>query len=50
MVKSFGVFILAGVICGTFLAVNLKTPALVLFFSIFAMVGYFLFFWRKTCR
>ena len=34
MVRSFGVFILAGVICGTFLAVNLKTPALVLFFSI----------------
>ena len=32
MVRSFGVFILAGVIGGTFLAVNLKTPALVLFF------------------
>ena len=45
MVKSFGVFILAGVICGTFLAVNLKTPALVLFFSIFAlMVGLFFIF------
>ena len=35
MVKSFGVFILIGVIIGTFLAVNLKTPSLVLFFSIF---------------
>ena len=34
MVKSFGVFILLGVILGTFLAVNLKTPQLVLFFSI----------------
>ena len=48
MVKSFGVFILAGVICGTFLAVNLKTPGLVLFFSIFAlMVGLFFIFLRE---
>ena len=48
MVRSFGVFILAGVICGTFLAVNLKTPALVLFFSIFAlMVGLFFIFLRE---
>ncbi len=48
MVKSFGVFILAGVICGTFLAVNLKTPALVLFFSIFALkVGLFFIFLRE---
>ena len=48
MVKSFGVFILAGVIFGTFLAVNLKTPALVLFFSIFAlMVGLFFIFLRE---
>ena len=29
MVKSFGIFILLGVIAGTFLAVNLKTPTLV---------------------
>ena len=48
MVRSFGVFILAGVICGTFLAVNLKTPALVLFFSIFALiVGLFFIFLRE---
>ena len=48
MVKSFGVFILTGVIGGTFLAVNLKTPALVLFFSIFAlMVGLFFIFLRE---
>ncbi len=48
MVRSFGVFILAGVIGGTFLAVNLKTPALVLFFSIFAlMVGFFFIFLRE---
>ena len=48
MVKSFGIFILLGVISGTFLAVNLKTPALVLFFSIFAfMVGLFFIFLRE---
>ena len=48
MVKSFGIFILSGVIAGTFLAVNLKTPALVLFFSIFAfMVGLFFIFLRE---
>ena len=48
MVKSFGIFILVGVIAGTFLAVNLKTPALVLFFAIFAfMVGLFFIFLRE---
>ena len=48
MVKSFGLFILFGVIAGTFLAVNLKTPALVLFFSIFAfIVGLFFIFIRE---
>ena len=48
MVKSFGVFILLGVIAGTFLAVSLKTPALVLFFSIFAfIVGLFFIFVRE---
>ena len=48
MVKSFGIFILIGVIAGTFLAVNLKTPALVLFFSIFAfIVGLFFIFLRE---
>ena len=48
MVKSFGIFILLGVIAGTFLAVNLKTPALVLFFSIFAfIVGFFFIFVRE---
>ena len=48
MVKSFGLFILAGVIAGTFLAVNMKTPALVLFFSIFAfIVGLFFIFLRE---
>ncbi|MDC1159242.1 sulfite exporter TauE/SafE family protein [Candidatus Pelagibacter sp.] len=48
MVKSFGIYILLGVIAGTFLAVNLKTPALVLFFSVFAfMVGLFFIFLRE---
>ena len=48
MVKSFGILILVGVLFGTFLAVNLKTPALVLFFSIFAfMVGLFFIFLRE---
>ncbi|MDC1095682.1 sulfite exporter TauE/SafE family protein [Pelagibacteraceae bacterium] len=48
MVKSFGFFILFGVIGGTFLAVNLKTPALILFFSIFSFtVGLFFIFLRE---
>jgi len=48
MVKSFGLYILIGVILGTFLAVSLKTPTLVLFFSIFAfMVGLFFIFLRE---
>ncbi len=48
MVKSFGIFILLGVITGTFLAVNLRTPTLVLFFSIFAfIVGLFFIFVRE---
>ena len=48
MVKSFGIFILIGVIAGTFLAVNLKTPALILFFSIFSfIVGTFFIFVRE---
>jgi uncharacterized membrane protein YfcA len=48
MVKSFGVFILLGVILGTFLAVNLRTPQLVLFFSFFAcIVGLFFIFLRE---
>ena len=48
IIKSFGIFILIGVLFGTFLAVNLKTPALVLFFSIFAFfVGLFFIFLRE---
>jgi uncharacterized membrane protein YfcA len=48
MIKSFGIFILLGVITGTVLAVSLKTPTLILFFSIFAlMVGLFFIFLRE---
>ena len=48
MVKSFGIFIVLGVISGTFLVVNLKTPTLILFFSIFAfMTGLFFIFLRE---
>ena len=48
MVKSFGIFIVSGVICGTFLAVSLKTPTLVLFFAIFSFcVGLFFIFLRE---
>ena len=48
LIKSFGIFILFGVIGGTFLAVNIKTPAFVLFFSIMAfIVGLFFIFFRE---
>lgn len=48
MVKQFGVFILIGVITGGFLAVNLKTSELVLFFSLFTfLVGMFFIFLRE---
>ena len=48
LIKSFGIFILFGVIGGTYLAVNLKTPAFVLFFSIMAfIVGLFFIFFRE---
>ena len=48
MVKSFGIFIVLGVIAGTFLVVNLNTPTLILFFSIFAFItGLFFIFLRE---
>ena len=47
MVKTFGLLIVIGVFAGTFLAVNLKTPALVLFFAFFSFcVGLFFIFFR----
>ena len=48
MVKTFGVLIVLGVLFGTFLAVSLKTPALVLFFAVFScFVGLFFIFFRE---
>ena len=38
LVKSFGIFIILGVIGGTFLAVNLRTSDFILFFSILAFI------------
>ena len=47
LVKSFGIFIVIGVIGGTFLAVNLRTSDFILFFSIMAfIVGLFFIFLR----
>ena len=47
LVKSFGIFIVVGVIGGTFLAVNLRTSDFILFFSIMAfIVGLFFIFFR----
>ena len=47
MVKTFGLLIILGVFAGTFLAVNLKTPSLVLFFAFFSFcVGLFFIFFR----
>ena len=48
LIKSFGIFIVLGVMLGTVLASNLKTPPLMLFFSIFAfVVGLFFIFIRE---
>ena len=38
IVKTFGVFVAIGVVCGTVFAVSLKTSSLVLFFSIMTMI------------
>ena len=47
LVKSFGIFIVLGVIGGTFLAINLRTSDFILFFSIMAfIVGLFFVFLR----
>jgi len=48
LIKSFGIFIVLGVALGTILASNLKTPPLMLFFSVFAfLVGLFFIFLRE---
>ena len=47
LVKSFVIFIVLGVIGGTFLAINLRTSDFILFFSIMAfIVGLFFIFFR----
>ena len=38
IVRSFGIFVVFGVVFGTIFAVNLKTPNLVLFFSIMTVI------------
>ena len=47
IVKSFGVFVMFGIILGTIFAVNLKTANLVLFFSIITMFFAFYFLITK---
>jgi len=50
LVKTFGVFVIIGVIIGTIFAISLKTSSLVLFFSIMTMIFaiYFLFEKEKS--
>jgi uncharacterized membrane protein YfcA len=49
LIKSFGIYIVLGVIIGTFLASNLKTANLVFFFSLFAfLVGLFFLFLKSN--
>jgi len=50
IVKSFGAFVVIGVVLGTIFAVNLKTSSLILFFSIMTMLFaiYFLIEKEKT--
>jgi len=48
LIKSFGIYIVIGVLLGTLIASKLKTAGLVLFFSIFAfLVGLFFIFLKN---
>ena len=47
IVKSFGVFVMLGIIIGTIFAANLKTAYLILFFSIITMLFAFYFLISK---
>ena len=48
LIKSFGIFMILGVVMGTALATNLKTPPLILFFAFFAsIIGLFFIFFRE---
>jgi uncharacterized protein len=48
LIKSFGLFIVFGVICGTILASNLRTANLILFFSIFTFLVALFFIFLKN--
>ena len=47
IVKTFGVFVVIGVVIGTIFAVSLKTSSLILFFSIMSMLFAIYFFAGK---
>ncbi len=47
LVKTFGVFVMIGVLIGALFAVNSKTSSLVLFFSIMTMIFAFYFLFEK---
>ena len=47
IVRSFGIFVVLGVVLGTIFAVSLKTSGLVLFFSIMTMIFAFYFLIEK---
>ena len=48
IIKSYGIFVIIGVIAGTILAANLETKSLVLFFSIIVyLLGFYLIFLKE---
>ena len=48
IIKSYGIFVITGVISGTVLAANLETKSLVLFFSIIVyLLGFYLIFLKE---
>jgi len=48
IIKSYGLFVISGVISGTILAANLETKSLVLFFSIIVyLLGFYLLFLKE---
>ena len=48
IIKSYGIFVITGVISGTILAANLETSSLVLFFSVIVyLLGFYLIFLKE---
>ena len=48
IIKSYGIFVITGVISGTILAANLETSSLVLFFSVIVyLLGFYLVFLKE---